>query len=101
MNFAKSRTSPLTESLNAITRQNIKSNLPKLDRLSHVDQLYKRAEQLTLYVKAMHFLSSAMCLARSVALVLTRHFFDVYYLHNLFLRDTLKSKKLCPSNATQ
>jgi hypothetical protein len=35
-----------------------------MDRLSHVDDLYKRAEQLTLYVKAMHFLSSAMCLAR-------------------------------------
>ncbi|CAF1958256.1 unnamed protein product [Rotaria magnacalcarata] len=73
LTLASSRTSLLTESL-SLNNKNSNNNLPrpKMDRLSHVDNLYKRAEQLTLYVKAMHFLSSAMCLAR----------------------DTLKSRKL-------
>ncbi|CAF1046448.1 unnamed protein product [Rotaria sordida] len=66
LNLASSRTSLLTESLSLNNKNSNNNNLPrpKMDRLSHVDNLYKRAEQLTLYVKAMHFLSSAMCLAR-------------------------------------
>lgn len=67
LSLASSRTSLLTESL-SLNSKNSNSNAPrpKMDRLSHVDDLYKRAEQLTLYVKAMHFLSSAMCLARYI-----------------------------------
>jgi serine/threonine-protein kinase ULK/ATG1 len=64
LNLASSRTSLLTESLSLNTKNSNNLSKPKMDRLSHVDDLYKRAEQLTLYVKAMHFLSSAMCLAR-------------------------------------
>ncbi|CAF0816387.1 unnamed protein product [Adineta steineri] len=64
LNLASSRTSLLTESLSLNNKNSNNSSRPKMDRLSHVDDLYKRAEQLTLYVKAMHFLSSAMCLAR-------------------------------------
>jgi len=75
LSLAGSRTSLLTESLSLNNKNSNSSARPKMDRLSHVDDLYKRAEQLTLYVKAMHFLSSAMCLAR----------------------DTLKSGKLHPT----
>ncbi|CAF0932547.1 unnamed protein product [Adineta ricciae] len=75
LNLASSRTSLLTESLSLNNKNSNNSSRPKMDRLSHVDDLYKRAEQLTLYVKAMHFLSSAMCLAR----------------------DTLKSGRLHPT----
>lgn len=64
LSLAGSRTSLLTESLSLNNKNSNASSRPKMDRLSHVDDLYKRAEQLTLYVKAMHFLSSAMCLAR-------------------------------------
>ena len=64
LNLASSRTSLLTESLSLSNKKAANIIRPKMDRLSHVDDLYKRAEQLTLYVKAMHFLSSAMCLAR-------------------------------------
>jgi hypothetical protein len=64
LNLASSRTSLLTESLSLNNKNSNNLSRPKMDRLSHVDDLYKRAEQLTLYVKAMHFLSSAMCLAR-------------------------------------
>ncbi|CAF4189082.1 unnamed protein product, partial [Didymodactylos carnosus] len=70
LTLASSRSSLLTETLTYNNKNNIDNNnktplnRPKMDRLSIVDDLYKRAEQLTLYVKAMHFLSSAMCLAR-------------------------------------
>lgn len=64
LNLATSRTSLLNESISLSTKHNIDQSRTKLDRLSHADGLYKRAEQLTLYVKVMHFLSSAMCLAR-------------------------------------
>lgn len=64
LNLACSRTSLLTESISLNNRSSDNYSRPKMDRLSHVDGLYKRAEQLTLYVKAMHFLSSALCLAR-------------------------------------
>ncbi|CAF1185164.1 unnamed protein product, partial [Didymodactylos carnosus] len=84
LTLASSRSSLLTESLTYNNKYNINnnkttSNRPKMDRLSIVDDLYKRAEQLTLYVKAMHFLSSAICLAR----------------------DTIKSKKLYPSTTVR
>ncbi|CAF5164218.1 unnamed protein product, partial [Rotaria sp. Silwood1] len=63
LSLASSRSSLLTESI-SLNNKNTNNNVrPKVDRLSHVDDLYKRAEQLTLYVKAMHFLSSALCLA--------------------------------------
>lgn len=62
--LATSRTSILNESVSLNNKNSSNQSRPKTDRLSHVDNLYKRAEQLTLYVKAMHFLSSAMCLAR-------------------------------------
>ncbi|CAF1040572.1 unnamed protein product [Rotaria sp. Silwood1] len=75
LSLASSRSSLLTESI-SLNNKNTNNNVrPKVDRLSHVDDLYKRAEQLTLYVKAMHFLSSALCLAR----------------------DTLKSGRLQPT----
>lgn len=64
LGLASSRTSLLTESISLNNKNTNNHPRPKQDRLSHVDGLYKRAEQLTLYVKAMHFLSSAMCLAR-------------------------------------
>ncbi|UJR23652.1 hypothetical protein I4U23_026636 [Adineta vaga] len=75
LGLATSRTSLLTESISLSNKTNQNYSRSKTDRLSHVDYLYKRAEQLTLYVKAMHFLSSAMCLAR----------------------DTLKAGKLHPT----
>jgi serine/threonine-protein kinase ULK/ATG1 len=75
LSLASSRTSLLTESISLNNKNSTNHSRPKMDRLSHVDNIYKRAEQLTLYVKAMHFLSSAMCLAR----------------------DTLKSGKLHPT----
>ncbi|CAF3804076.1 unnamed protein product [Adineta steineri] len=75
LTLASSRTSLLTESISLNDKNMNKNSQVKPDRLSHVDNLYKRAEQLTLYVKAMHFLSSAMCLAR----------------------DKLKSRKLHPT----
>ena len=64
LQVATSRTSLLTESISLSNRNSQNPSRSKTDRLSHVDDLYKRAEQLTLYVKAMHFLSSPMCLAR-------------------------------------
>jgi hypothetical protein len=64
LGLASSRTSLLTESISLNNKNSPSQSRTKTDRLSHVDGLYKRAEQLTLYVKAMHFLSSAMCLAR-------------------------------------
>ena len=64
LKLATSRTSLLNESISLTTKYNTSQSRTKMDRLSHVDTVYKRAEQLTLYVKAMHFLSSAMCLAR-------------------------------------
>lgn len=64
LKLATSRTSLLNESISLSTKYNTSQSRTKMDRLSHVDTVYKRAEQLTLYVKAMHFLSSAMCLAR-------------------------------------
>lgn len=64
INLGNSKISFLTESVNFMNRNKEKNSRPKLDRLSQADHTYKRAEQLTLYVKALHFLSSAMCLAR-------------------------------------
>ncbi|CAF1164365.1 unnamed protein product [Rotaria sordida] len=75
LSLASSRSSLLTESISLNNKNSKNYSRPQVDRLSHVDGLYKRAEQLTLYVKAMHFLSSALCLAR----------------------DTLKSGKLHPT----
>ena len=64
LSLASSRASLLTESISLNNKNRINQARSNVDRLSHVDTLYKRAEQLTLYVKAMHFLSSALCLAR-------------------------------------
>lgn len=75
INLASSRTSLLTQPLSFNNRNSTNSvgnnntnvgatTRAKLDRLSYIDHLHKRAEQLTLYVKAMQYLSSAMCLAR-------------------------------------
>ncbi|CAF4514974.1 unnamed protein product, partial [Rotaria magnacalcarata] len=64
LNATRSRSSLLAESISLNNKNNNNYSRQKADRLTHVDDLYKRAEQLTLYVKAMHFLSSALCLAR-------------------------------------
>lgn len=64
---------------------------PKTDRLSHVDNLYKRAEQLTLYVKAMHFLSSAMCLARDTLKVGRLHSTALVRYELSLLKDSTKT----------
>lgn len=64
LGVASARTSLLNESITLNSKATPSHARSKTDRLSHADELYKRAEQLTLYVKAMHFLSSAMCLAR-------------------------------------
>ncbi|CAF4262189.1 unnamed protein product [Rotaria socialis] len=64
LNLASSRSSLLAESISLNNKNNNNYSRQKTDRLTHADDLYKRAEQLTLYVKAMHFLSSALCLAR-------------------------------------
>ncbi|CAF3755651.1 unnamed protein product [Rotaria magnacalcarata] len=64
LNATRSRSSLLAESISLNNKNNNNYSRQKTDRLTHVDDLYKRAEQLTLYVKAMHFLSSALCLAR-------------------------------------
>ncbi|CAF4259194.1 unnamed protein product [Rotaria socialis] len=64
LNATSSRSSLLAESISLNNKNNNNYSRQKTDRLTHADDLYKRAEQLTLYVKAMHFLSSALCLAR-------------------------------------
>lgn len=64
LNLAGSRSSLLAEPIILSNKNSQNYSRPKPDRLSHVDDLLKRAETLTLYVKAMHFLSSALCLTR-------------------------------------
>jgi len=79
IDFASARTSLLNQPFQSTNTNVNATTRTKLDRLSYADHLHKRAEQLTLYVKAMHFLSSAMCLAR----------------------DTYKAGKLSPSTSVR